>query len=91
MAVETRPIFTETLLLQLQALHDRVGRPHCIMINQAHCFMSREAASSTARLSEITMIYATSEPELLPTHVLKSVKLIVSADDAEALPCPRSC
>jgi hydroxymethylpyrimidine pyrophosphatase-like HAD family hydrolase len=89
LGVETRPIFTETLLLQLQALHDRVGRPHCIMITQAHSFMSREAASSTARLSEITMIYATSEPKLLPTHVLKSVRLIVSADDAEAPPLSR--
>jgi HAD superfamily hydrolase (TIGR01484 family) len=86
LAVETRPIFTEALLLQLQALHDRVGRPHCILINQAHSFLTREAAASTARLSEITMIYATDEPQLLPAQVLHSVKLVVAAGEPADAP-----
>lgn len=87
LAVETRPVFTEALLLQLQALHDRAGRPHCIVVNQADSFLPSEASfSSTARLAEITMIYATSEPQHLPTHIVHSVKLIVAAGDpAEAI------
>lgn len=79
LAVETRPVFVEALLLQLQALHDRVGRPHCMLINQAHNFLTRGAVRSTARLAEIAMIYATSEPQLLSSQVRSSVKLIIEA------------
>jgi hydroxymethylpyrimidine pyrophosphatase-like HAD family hydrolase len=90
LAPETRPTFTEALMLQLQALHDRVGRPHCILINQAHRFLTREAAASSARFSEITMIYATSEPQLLPANVVHSVKLIIaSGEPSDTLPALR--
>ncbi|MGH8176835.1 MAG: HAD-IIB family hydrolase [Steroidobacter sp.] len=86
LAVETRPVFTEALMLQLQALHDRVGRPHVILINQAHSFLGRESASSTTRLSEITMIYATAEPQLLPAQITDSVKLVVALGATDDLP-----
>jgi hydroxymethylpyrimidine pyrophosphatase-like HAD family hydrolase len=83
--LEARPVFAEALMLQLQAMHDRVGRPHCVLINQAHSFL-REAAM-TSRLAEITMIYATAEPELLPRPFLRSVRLIVAAGEpSETLP-----
>jgi hydroxymethylpyrimidine pyrophosphatase-like HAD family hydrolase len=77
LAPETRPMFTEALMLQLQALHDRVGRPHCILIDHADSVLTREAAAWSARLSEITMVYVTSEPQLLPASVVHSIKLIV--------------
>jgi hydroxymethylpyrimidine pyrophosphatase-like HAD family hydrolase/GTPase SAR1 family protein len=86
LAVETRPIFTDALMLQLEALHDRVGRPHCILINQAHCFLTAETASRHTRLAEITMIYATPEPWSLPAESLNSVKLIVGVGRATDLP-----
>ncbi len=40
---ETRPVFVDALLLQLQALHDRAGRPHCILIHHAHHFLTGES------------------------------------------------
>jgi hypothetical protein len=82
---ETRPLFAEALMLQLQALHDRVGRPHCVLINQAHSFL-RETSMTTPRLAEITMIYATSEPQLLPPPLLHGVRLIVAAGEPSDTP-----
>jgi hypothetical protein len=72
-------------MLQLQAMHDRVGRPHCVLINQAHSFL-RETSMATPRLAEITMIYATSEPQLLPQPLLHGVRLIVAAGEPSETP-----
>jgi hypothetical protein len=80
LSMETRPVFVDALLLQLQALHERVGRPHCILIHQAHRFLvGSQAAAATARLSEVTMIYSSAEPEQLPPHVLDGVSLVIVA------------
>jgi hydroxymethylpyrimidine pyrophosphatase-like HAD family hydrolase len=75
LGVETRPVFTDALLVQLQALHDRLGRPHVVMIRQAHSFLADGVTASSARLSEVTMIYATAEPERLPARIVDGVTL----------------
>lgn len=76
---ETRPVFIDALLLQLQALHDRAGRPHCILVHHAHRFLTgSQAATAIRRLSEVTMIYSTAEPEQLPQPVLDDVKLTLA-------------
>lgn len=76
---ETRPVFVDALLLQLQALHDRAGRPHCILIHHAHHFLTgSQAASAIRRLSEVTMIYSTAEASQLPASVLNDVKLTIA-------------
>jgi hydroxymethylpyrimidine pyrophosphatase-like HAD family hydrolase len=81
LAVETRPIFADALLVQLQALHDRLGRPHVVLIHQAHSFLAGGGATaSSARLSEVTMIYATSEPERLPAQILDGVTLTLNSE-----------
>lgn len=79
LAVETRPVFTDALLVQLQALHDRLGRPHVVLIDQAHSFLTDGVIASSARLSEVTMIYATAEPERLPARILDSVTLTLNS------------
>jgi len=79
LAVETRPVFTDALLVQLQALHDRLGRPHVVLIRQAHSFLADGAMASSARLSEVTMIYATAEPERLPARIIESVTLTLDS------------
>jgi hydroxymethylpyrimidine pyrophosphatase-like HAD family hydrolase len=80
LTVETRPVFVDALLLQLQALHDRVGRPHAVFIHQAHAFLAGHGAmAALARLSEVSMIYATAEPQRLPSQVLGGVKLMVNS------------
>jgi HAD superfamily hydrolase (TIGR01484 family) len=76
---ETRPVFVDALLLQLQALHDRAGRPHCILIHHAHHFLTgSQAANAIRRLSEVTMIYSTAEASQLPAGVLNDVKLTIA-------------
>ena len=79
LAVETRPVFTEALLVQLQALHDRLGRPHVVLVRQAHSFLADGAAASSARLSEVTMIYETAQPERLPARVIERVTLTLNS------------
>jgi hypothetical protein len=79
LAVETRPMFTDALLVQLQALHDRLGRPHVVLIRRAHSFLADGAAAFSARLSEVTMIYATAEPERLPARIIESVSITLDS------------
>lgn len=79
LAVETRPVFTEALLVQLQALHDRLGRPHVVMIRKAQSFLADGVTASSARLSEVTMIYATAQPERLPAPILDGVTLTLDS------------
>jgi hydroxymethylpyrimidine pyrophosphatase-like HAD family hydrolase len=79
LAVETRPVFTDAVLVQLQALHDRLGRPHVVLISQAHSFLTDGVIASSARLSEVTMIYSTAEPERLPARILDSVTLTLNS------------
>jgi hydroxymethylpyrimidine pyrophosphatase-like HAD family hydrolase len=77
--METRPVFVDALLLQLQALHDRVGRPHAILIDQAHGFCTGTSGTHPApRLKNVTMIYSTSEPSQLPAQLLASVHVLVA-------------
>ena len=82
LAVETRPVFTDALLVQLQALHDRLGRPHVVLIRQAHSFLADGVTASSARLSEVTMIYATAQPERLPARILDGVTLTLNSGDS---------
>lgn len=77
--VETRPVFTDALLVQLQALHDRLGRPHVVLMRQAHSLLADGVMASSARLSEVTMIYATAHPERLPARIIDSVTLTLNS------------
>lgn len=81
LAVETRPIFADALLVQLQALHDRLGRPHLVLVHQAECFLAGNAATAaSARLSEVTMIYASAQPERLPAALLNGVTMTLNSE-----------
>lgn len=74
---ETRPVFIDALLLQLQALHDRTGRPHCILVHHAHRSLTGGQAAAIRRLSEVTMIYSTAEPAQLPAPLLDEIRLTI--------------
>jgi hypothetical protein len=76
---ETRPLYTEALLLQLQALHDRVGRPHAVLVHDADRWLAGAAViASSSRLSEVTMIYSTTQLARLPRAILDSVDWVVT-------------
>lgn len=76
---ETRPVFIDAFLLQVQALHDRAGRPHCILIHHADRFLAgAQVGAAIRRLLEVTMIYSSAEAGLLPRSILDDVKVTIS-------------
>jgi hydroxymethylpyrimidine pyrophosphatase-like HAD family hydrolase len=82
---EARSAFAEALMLQLQALHDRAGRPHAVIVDQAHHLLRNEdAAHLAAKLPDVTMIYTSTDAALLPREILDSVQMIVSFGEAIA-------
>lgn len=83
---ESRSVFVEALLVQLQALHDRVGRPHAIVLQEAQWLLSGTSGAAPARLSEMTRVYMSSEPERLPTDVLESVKSVITVGTPPSSP-----
>lgn len=81
--VESRAVFVEALLVQLQALHDRAGRPHTIVIQDAQGFLrGATLPGSATRLSEMTRVYVSSEPERLPPEMLEGVVTAIALGDA---------
>ncbi len=87
LSVEGRLAFTEALLLQLQALHDRAGRPHVIFVLDAHAqFPLGAVPEATGRLSETTLIYTTTSVEMLPSGVLAGFRNVIEVGDARSKP-----
>lgn len=81
--VESRAVFAEALLVQLQALHDRAGRPHTIIIQDAHGFLhGAPLPGSATRLSEMTRVYVSTEADRLPTQLLEDVVTAIALGDA---------
>lgn len=81
--VESRAIFVDALLLQLQALHDRAGRPHTLIIQDARGVLNGAALpGSLTRLSEMTRVYVSDEADRLPTELLEDVGTAIALGDA---------
>src|SRR5690606_3997365 len=74
-------------LVQLQALHDRAGRPHTIVIQDAQWFSyGASHAALVSRLSEMTRIYVSSEPERLPAEILEGVVTAIALGEDARVP-----
>jgi hypothetical protein len=50
-----------------------------VMIRQAHSCLADGVTAASARLSEVTMIYATAHPERLPARILDSVTVTLNS------------
>lgn len=77
--VDTRPVFAEALLVQLQALHDRVGLPHCVFVHHAERFLTGREIGK--RAAETTMVYTTAQPQSLPAQIAECVHWTVLLDE----------
>lgn len=85
--VESRSVFVDALLIQLQALHDRVGRPHTVVVHDAQGFLRGVSLPASAtRLSEMTRIYVSSEPERLPAEILEGVVAAIALGERARVP-----
>jgi hydroxymethylpyrimidine pyrophosphatase-like HAD family hydrolase len=84
---ESRPVFADALLLQLQALHDRVGRPHSVLLRQAHWLLPGGITPASAtRLSEMTVVYESAEPERLPAEMLQGISTVMAFGENSTIP-----
>jgi hydroxymethylpyrimidine pyrophosphatase-like HAD family hydrolase len=85
LGVDARVAFTEALLLQLQALHDRTGRPHAIFILDAAAqFLLGSVSRASGPLAETALICAASSSEALSDEVLSGFKQVVHVGEGHA-------
>jgi len=83
-----RPNLLETLLNRLQECRNKIGRPHCLIVDEAHHFLEGGVPPAALHLeaycddpaSGVTLI--TVKPDRLPAAVLAKVLfLVITGDD----------
>jgi hypothetical protein len=81
-AAEARPAFVEKLLPPLRELRETAGRPHWIIVDEAHDLMPASARpdESPSTAAENT-IYVSSDPMALAPGVLASVDGVVACGE----------
>src|SRR6266540_663120 len=86
MRTEDRPAFFQALLPHLQELRARTGRPHWIVVAEAHHLMSSGWAPADVSLPrEFTgMVFITLHPRFLATPALAAVDLLLAVGNAPA-------
>lgn len=82
--LEERPLFFERLLPKLQELRARTGRPHWIVVDEAHHLVpvSWERASLTLPKAWDGVVLITVHPDQLSPAVLESVDTVIAVGDA---------
>ena len=73
-----RPDFFAALLLRLQEHRARAGRPHCILVDEAHHLLPAdwEPAAQVMTSAVTSMIFVTVHPESLAPAVLEQIDVI---------------
>ena|SRR5437868_7671053 len=72
------PVFANSLLLLLQELHGRMGRPHTIVVDEADCILDDSSTVPLPVRADATMIYSSSSPAQIPRKILRSVQTVVA-------------
>jgi hydroxymethylpyrimidine pyrophosphatase-like HAD family hydrolase len=78
--LQERPSFFLSLMPRLQELRARTGRPHWILINDAHHLLPAEHAAASSNLDNV--VYVTGHSDLIAPALLKNVSVIASVGDA---------
>jgi HAD superfamily hydrolase (TIGR01484 family) len=83
-ALEHRPAFFEQLLPALMESRGRTGRPHWIVVDEAHHLLAAKRTSDPAKWPGRWegMLFVTVHPELLLPEILKAIDVIVAAGAA---------
>jgi hydroxymethylpyrimidine pyrophosphatase-like HAD family hydrolase len=83
-ALEHRPAFFEQLLPALMKSRGRTGRPHWIVVDEAHHLLAAKRTSDPAKWPGRWegMLFVTVHPELLLPEILKATDVIVAAGEA---------
>ena len=82
-AREDRPKFFERLLPKLLELRARTGRPHWVILDEAHHLLPARWRSAPVTMSREfnSAVFVTLEPEMVPTAALSSVDTVVTVGD----------
>jgi hypothetical protein len=80
LALDKRPEFFLTVLTRLQEMRAQTGRPHVIIVDEAHHVLptSWEPASTTLPKTLERMIYITVEPKSVTRPVLSSINTVIA-------------
>jgi HAD superfamily hydrolase (TIGR01484 family) len=84
---ESRPQFFQSLFLRLQEIRARLGRPHCLVVDEAHHFLPAPPSGPRLSIPEPLwgLLLITVKPERLPAELLRVVQFVaVTSEDAEA-------
>jgi hypothetical protein len=88
-ALPDRPTFFQKLLASIQELRSRTGRPHWVIIDEAHQMLpaSLESASLVIPLELSSTVLVTVHPDHVAQPILKAVNglVLVGADPREAV------
>jgi len=77
--LEDRPAFFLELLPKLQERRVHTGRPHCILVDEAHHLMPKSWRATPESLEHLqSMVFVTVHPDRLAPRVLDSVDLAVA-------------
>jgi hydroxymethylpyrimidine pyrophosphatase-like HAD family hydrolase len=82
-ALKERPAFFETLLHRVQEQRSRTGRPHWLVIDEAHQVLpsSWNAPVPTAPEGGMGVLMITTEPDRLPYAALQPLDLVISVGE----------
>jgi HAD superfamily hydrolase (TIGR01484 family) len=82
--LQDRPAFFASLLLRLQELRAHRGRPHWILVDEAHHLLPTnwEPASQTLTQALTSMIYVTVHPDALAPVVRESIDAVAALGEA---------
>jgi HAD superfamily hydrolase (TIGR01484 family) len=83
MAVKERPKFFETVLPRIQEMRASTGRPHWILIDEAHHVLpsSWESAGVTLSQRVYSTMLVTLEPDRLSPAILSAVDVVVAVGE----------
>jgi hypothetical protein len=77
--LQDRPAFFLDMLPQLQQRRLHSGRPHRILVDEAHHLLPNSRRTSPESLGDVqSMVFVTVHPDRLASHVLDSVDLAVA-------------
>jgi hypothetical protein len=83
LSVEERPIFFANLLPQISVLRARTGRPHWLVIDEAHHLLpaSRNDVAHILPNDGPAIVFITVHPEAVSPAALKSVEVVIALGD----------
>lgn len=82
-ALEQRPAFFQSLIPRLQEMRARTGRPHWIVVDEAHHLLPASWVPANLTLPQEMggMLFITVHPESVSPAILSAVKLILAVGD----------